>query len=167
MYENLEDLNTLGGALFERLAPVAPDQILELRRRWSDAPSDYFEFLQERGCGDIKENEFSFPLLTVWPYLISAAKDYFGDDSIYKDGPYEPGAKGEIWLFGSDSTGAAIGFDSGDNWRLLEVDNMRWITRLDLSFRQFIEGLLVCYPQRPVRFSDGVWYDSGEVAYKR
>lgn len=167
MYENLEVLNPLGSALLERLRPVPPDQVLALRQRWSGAPNDYFAFVQERGQGEIKEDDSSLPLLTIWPTLLSAATDYFGDDGIYKDGPFEPGAKGEVWLFGSDSTGAAIGFDSEDNWRLLEVDNMRWITRLDLSFRQFIEGLFVCYPQRPVRFANGTWYDSGNVAYRR
>lgn len=166
MYENLETLNPLGRALLERLIPVLPEQALTLRKRWPSAPNEYFEFMNERGHGEIKEDDSAFSLLTIQSTLLSAASDYFGDDGIYKDGPYEPGAKGDVWLFASDSTGTAIGFDSGDNWRLLEVDNMRWITRLDLSFRQFIEGLLVCYPQRPVSFTNSTWYDSGNFEYR-
>ena len=167
MYEKLEILNPLGRDLLKRLTPVPPEQVLAMRQRWPDAPNEYFAFMQERGNGEIKENGSALPLLTIQPLLLSAATDYFGDDGVYKDGPYEPGAKGGVWLFGSDSTGTAVGFDSGDNWRLLEVDNMRWITRLDLSFRQFLEGILVCYPQRPVRFVNGTWYDSEDVAYKK
>jgi hypothetical protein len=166
MYENLEAFNPLGRALLERLIPASSEQGLALQQRWPDAPSEYFAFMQERGHGEIKEDNSALPLFTIQPALLSAATDYFGDDGVYKDGPYEPGAKGEVWLFGSDSTGTAVGFDSGDSWRLLEIDNMRWITRLDLSFRKFIEGLLVCYPQRPVSFADGIWHDSGNVAYE-
>lgn len=165
MYENLEALNALGRALMERLRPVSSDEAYVMRQQWPLAPNEYFAFMQERGHGEIKEEDSALPLLTIQPMLRPAAADYFGDDGIYKDGPYEQGAKGEVWLFGWDSTGTAFGFDSGDNWRLVEIDNMRWITRLDLSFCQFIEGLLVCYPQRPVSFSNGTWRDSGDVAY--
>ncbi|MBA4152282.1 MAG: hypothetical protein C0509_06950, partial [Acinetobacter sp.] len=163
MYENLEIFNTNGLPLLQRLMPVPSGQVLAMRQRWSSAPNEYFVFMQERGHGEIKEDDSALPLLTIQPTLLSAATDYFGDNGVYQDGPYEPGAKGEVWLFGSDSTGTAVGFDSGDSWRLVEVDNMRWVTRLDLSFRQFIQGVLVCYPQRPVRFANGTWYDSGDI----
>ncbi len=165
MYENLEAFNALGYALLERLTPVTSGEVSVMQQQWPAAPDDYFAFMQERGHGEIKEDDSALPLLTILPTLCPAAADYFGDDGIYKDGPYEPGARGEAWLFGWDSAGTAFGFDSGDNWRLLEIDNMRWITRLDLSFCQFVEGLLVCYPQRPVSFANGVWRDSGDVSY--
>ena len=165
MYENLEALSTLGNGLLARLTPVSSAEINMLRQQWPAAPSEYFAFMQDRGHGEIKEDDCSLPLLTIHPTLLSASADYFGDDGIYQDGPYEEGAKGDVWLFGWDSTGTAFGFDSGDEWRLLEIDNMRWITRLELSFCQFIEGLLVCYPQRPVSFLDGIWRDSGGVSY--
>ncbi|MGK9416196.1 hypothetical protein ACSSUR_08570 [Pseudomonas cedrina] len=165
MYENLEAFNALGYALLERLTPITSGEVSVMQQQWPAAPGDYFAFMQERGHGEIKEDDSALPLLTILPTLCPAAADYFGDDGIYKDGPYEPGARGEMWLFGWDSAGIAFGFDSGDNWRLLEIDNMRWITRLDLSFCQFVEGLLVCYPQRPVSFANGVWRDSGDVSY--
>ncbi|PLR65234.1 hypothetical protein QCBJ_00275 [Pseudomonas sp. QC2] len=165
MYEKLEVFNALGCALLERLTPVSSGEISVIRQQWPAAPDEYFAFMQERGHGEIKEDDCALPLLTIQPMLLSAKADYFGDDGIYKDGPYEACAKGEVWLFGWDSVGTAFGFDSGDNWRLLEIDNMRWITRLDLSFCQFVEGLLVCYPQRPVSFANGVWRDSGDVSY--
>jgi len=165
MYEKLEVFNALGCALLERLTPVSSGEISVMRQQWPAAPDEYFAFIQERGHGEIKEDDRALLLLTIQPMLLSAKADYFGDDGIYKDGPYESGAKGEVWLFGWDSVGTAFGFDSGDNWRLLEIDNMRWITRLDLSFCQFVEGLLVCYPQRPASFANGVWRDSGDVSY--
>jgi hypothetical protein len=55
---------------------------------------------------------------------------------------------------------------SGDEWRLVEVDNMRLITRLDLTFKQFIEGLFVCYPQFPKRYFDKKWFDSAGTTYQ-
>lgn len=165
MYEKLETRQSMGRALLERLRPVPSDDVGVMRQQWPSAPDEYFVFLQEWGHGEIKEDDYALPLLTIQPTLCSAAADYFWDDGVYKDGPYEQGAKGEVWLFGWDSTGTAFGFDSGDSWRLLEIDNMRWITRLNLSFSQFIEGLLVCYPQRPASFSEGVWRDSGGNIY--
>lgn len=164
MYEKLEAFNALACALLERLTPVSSGDVSGMRQQWPAAPDDYFTFMQERGHGEIKEDDCALSLLTIQSILCPAA-DYFGNDEFYKDGPYESGAKGEVWLFGWDSTGTAFGFDSGDGWRLLEIDNMRWITRLDLSFRQFVEGLLVCYPQRPISFANGVWRDSGDVSY--
>lgn len=164
MYENLEAFNALACALLERLTPVSSGDVSVMQQQWPAAPDEYFSFMLERGHGEIKEDDCALPLLTIQSTLRPAA-DYFGDYGFYRDGPYEPGAKGKVWLFGWDSTGTAFGFDSGDNWRLLEIDSLRWITRLDLSFCQFVEGLLVCYPQRPASFANGVWRDSGDVSY--
>jgi hypothetical protein len=165
MYENLEKLHPLGKVLLKDLSPVSGDDLKMMRHQWPEAPEEYFLFIQEVGCGAMKEEPDGFPLMVFNRDLVDAESGYFGDDQVYKDGPYEPGAKGKVWIFGVDSTGTALGFDSGDEWRILEVDNMRWVTRLDLTFKQFVEGLFFCYPQRPVKYSQGRWYDSGGNMY--
>lgn len=165
MYENLETLNALGPALLRGLRPLGDDDLHEVRQLSQHFPPDYLSFLNERGHGVINEDDGSFPLLVVGHRPIDAAKEYFGDELIYADGPYGEGAKGLVWLFGTDSTGTAFGFDSGDDWRLVEIDNARCITRLELTFKQFIEGLFVCYPQTPVSFSSGIWRDSAGDTY--
>lgn len=165
MYENLESLNVLGPSLLRELHPLEPDALDGIRQLSPHFPVEYLAFLRERGHGVMNEDESSFPLLVVNQRPVDAAKDYFDDDLIYSDGPYEAGAKGVVWLFGLDSMGTAFGFDSGDSWQLMEIDNARCITRLDLTFKQFIEGLFVCYPQRPVSFSSSTWRDSGGVEY--
>jgi len=165
VYKNLENLNPLGLLLLSNLQPMAADALNEIRQLSPNFPEEYLIFLQEHGFGIMREDESSLPLLVINQQPIDAAKDYFGDDLIYSDGPYEPGAKGTVWLFGSDSMGNAFGFDSGDNWSLMEIDNFRSITRLKLNFKQFIEGLFVCYPQKPISFSSGIWRDSGGGEY--
>ncbi|MBK8287035.1 MAG: hypothetical protein IPK97_20415 [Ahniella sp.] len=165
MYENLDKLNMLAPVLLRELRPLGADALDDIRQLSQRFPAEYLSFLHERGYGVMKEDVSSFPLLVVNQRPVDAARDYFGDDLIYSDGPYEEGAKDVVWIFGLDSTGTAFGFDSGDSWRLLEIDNSRCITRLDLTFKQFIEGLFICYPQRPIGFSSGIWRDSGGVEY--
>lgn len=165
MYENLENLNVMGSVLLRELRPLEPYELDEIRQISPYFADEYLVFLRERGYGAINEDSSSFPLLVVNQRPVDAVKGYFGDYLIHSDGPYEAGAKGVVWLFGVDSMGTAFGFDSGDSWQLMEIDNARCITRLDMTFKQFIEGLLVCYPQRPVSFSSNIWRDSGGVEY--
>ncbi|CRM94579.1 hypothetical protein [Pseudomonas sp. 22 E 5] len=68
-----------------------------MRQQWPAAPDEYFAFMQERGHGEIKEDDCALSLLTIQPTLCPAV-DYFGDDGFYKDGPYESGAKGRTNL---------------------------------------------------------------------
>jgi len=72
MYENLEAFNALGCALLERLTPVSSGEISVMRQRWPAAPDEYFAFIQERGHGEIKEDDCALPLVTIQPKLLSA-----------------------------------------------------------------------------------------------
>lgn len=83
---------------------------------------------------------------------LSAEKEYYLDQRIH-DG----GGKGDILVFGIDSTGIAFGFDTGDDWCLVEVGNYRIANKLDLSFEEFVVGIFVCYPDFPVTCNKGKW----------
>src|SRR5690606_22547862 len=137
--------------------PLNDVEEMSIKKDFPSIPDEYISFMKRYGYGEIKEKESSWPILTISRSLV-VAEDYFGDDNMYIDGPYEPGAKGKVLIFGYDVSGNAIGFDSGDGWRLVEIDNMRWVMRLNLSFSEYVEGLFACYPQTPIRFSDDTWY---------
>ena len=86
--------------------------------------------------------------------LLSAEHEYFKDRQIY-----DHGASGDVWIFGWENMGTAYGFDSGDGWRLVQIDEYRIVIKLKLSFKEFVEGLIVCYPQIPMEYTNGVWKD--------
>ncbi|MBX8803247.1 hypothetical protein HBA92_21205 [Ochrobactrum sp. MR28] len=70
--------------------------------RGSDEPDNYsahFEFSRE---------------------LISATNEYYKDNLIY-----EHGAKGDVLFFGFDSTGIGFGFDKGDKYAIVRVDEYK------------------------------------------
>jgi hypothetical protein len=117
MFEHLEQLQPLRVNLLNYLQLLPALASADIREQWPLAPDEYFIFMEERGFGIIKEYENTLPLIIINSSLVNADKDYYGDSQIYQDGPCEPGAKGVVWLFGTDSTGTAFGFDSGDEWR--------------------------------------------------
>ena len=69
-------------------------------------------------------------------------------------------------IFGSENMGTAYGFDSGDNWRLVEVDEFRIVTPLSLTFEQFINGLILCYPQIATSVEGEEWIDGVGTRYQ-
>lgn len=157
MYEHLEKLHPKAGELLEKLVPISEQQREIFVSADVDWPEDYLAFLYERGLGLLQESDAILPILDFC-LPIDAAKDHYCDDLIYEFIESE-GALGVVWIFAFNSQGHALGFDSGDGWRLMFIDNDRCIIRLDLTFRQFIEGVLVCYPDRPLRHEGGVWWD--------
>jgi hypothetical protein len=69
-------------------------------------------------------------------------------------------------IFGYESMGTYYGFDSGDGWRLVEVDEFRIVTSLYLTFEEFITGLVLCYPQIAIKVENGEWIDGVGTRYK-
>jgi hypothetical protein len=165
MYEHLIGLQPSGMDLLGGLKPLSSAELVKIRQKWPSAPGEYLAFLAERGSGSLEDGS-PLPPFFFGPELLNAERDYYGDALFRENGPFEAGAKGDVWIFGTDSTGTAFGFDSGDGWRILQIDNMRWVTRLDLSFKQFIEGLLICYPQLPRRYAENKWFDSSGASYE-
>jgi hypothetical protein len=159
VYEHLETLRPDLRDLFSALSPVDPDTVQVLKGQLPDSPDEYWQFLLERGSGYLRADGEPFYFETT---PVSAVRSYFRDELIF-----EGGARGDIWVFGWESQGIAYGFDSGDGWRLAEVDEYREVTHLSLSFKQFVEGLMVCYPQIAVSFDDGCWVDGVGNSYER
>lgn len=139
MYEYLDGLDPKGG-LLNGLAPLSQSEIDQIAKAWPGIPDDYLVFLRERGAGGMEEG-FHFVFLRA---PLDAERDVFKDDLVTRNG-----AKGPICVFGHDQSGLTFGFDAGDEWRILEIDEYRELVPLDLSFRQFAEGLLQKYPQTP------------------
>lgn len=128
-----------------------------------ELPNEYFDFLRRFGYGKLREagepENFSAHF-EVLMKLQSAEREYFGDTGIYQNG-----AKGDVLIFGLESTGIAYGFDVGNSNALVQVDNYRLVKNLRLSFAEFIFGLLACYPDLPERYEDGYWFNDIEERF--
>ncbi len=143
--------------MFERLQKANPEMIDGERAKYPHCPESYWQFLLERGFGSLQQDGEPFFFEKT---LRSAEKDYFMDRLIY-----ENGAKGDVMIFGSESMGTAYGFDSGDDWNLVEVDEFRIVTVLDLTFEEFVVGLVLCYPQIPMKRENEEWIDGVGTHY--
>lgn len=148
MYEHLDEISQHASECLAELTPASPRLISEMRTSNPNCPEEYFQFLEERGFGGLEEG-FMFQFEEG---LIDAEKDLFFDREIYKFG-----AKGPIKIFGSEISGINYGFDSGFDWKLAQVEPNRLVTHLNISFKKFVEGMFVCYPNFPVSFSNGKW----------
>ncbi len=69
-------------------------------------------------------------------------------------------------VFGHESMGMAYGFDTGRDWSLVEVDEMRIVTPLALNFEEFVVGLVLCYPQIAMKVVNGEWIDGVGKRYR-
>lgn len=152
MFENLKLIDKKG--IFKHLQPQ------KLLGDLSLLPIDYVNFIEEIGTGRVDDDE-PIELLTFYFPPINAAKEYYKDDDIY-----ENGASGEVLIFALDSLGHAYGFDTGNNMSLLHIDSYRVVTPLKLNFKQFIFGILACYPQIPFAFFKDEWFDMAGESYK-
>lgn len=157
MYEHLESLRPEHGQLFASLTPSSDYEVQVVSDAHPSCPDEYLRLLRERGTGALidKGEHFVFE-----GRLVSAEHDYFRDRRIY-----DHGAKGDVLIFGRESMGTAYGFDTGDDWQIVEIDEYRAVTKLGLSFKQFMEGLLVCYPQIPMKYDSGRWEDGVKRQY--
>lgn len=136
---------------------MSDNQILGLKKEFSGCPDDCWSFLYEVGCGKVKEpdeSDNSPPHFECLERLPSAERECYQDKRIY-DG----GAQGDIFLFGFEGTGTAFGFDAGDGFHLVKVDNCRIVKRLDMSFKAFALGLLVCSPDFPGKYESEKWFN--------
>jgi hypothetical protein len=158
MFEYLHKLRPDLEEIFSRLNPVNKEDLLKLIREYPDCPYEYFKFIEELGWGYLTYEGEPFYFEEK---LISAEREYYKDKEIYKNGAY-----GDILIFGWENMGTAYGFDTGLNWQLVEVDEFRIVSKLSLSFIQFVVGLLICYPQIPTKYEDKTWYDGVGDSYK-
>ncbi|WP_237226385.1 hypothetical protein [Rubinisphaera sp. JC750] len=157
MYEHLESLRPDQGPLLASLSPSSDPEIQAVVDAHPSCPAEYLQFLRERGAGAMLDEGEHF---VFERQLVSAEREYFQDKQIY-----DHGAKGDVLIFGWESMGTAYGFDTGDDWQIVEIDGDRTVTKLDLSFKQFVEGLLVCYPQIPTKYGAGKWEDGVKRQY--
>ena len=135
-----------------------PQTVAEMCKRYPECPESYWAFMLERGAGPLEQDgePFSFE-----ERLISAESELYCDRKIYDNG-----AKGDVMIFGHESMGTSYGFDSGDGWRLVEIDEFRIVTPLDLTFEEFVAGLVLCYPQIAMKVENGEWIDGVGTRYK-
>lgn len=155
MYDEICKLPLAKRCLMLGLEPMTPGSVASAKGGFPNCPESYWSFLMEIGAGKIKEPDEpeNFPAhFAFLKRLLSAEKEYYFDRRIY-----EGGAKGDIMIFGVDSAGIAFGFDTGDGWRIVEVDNYGIVNKLSLPFEAFVLGVFVCYPDIPVSYADGKW----------
>jgi hypothetical protein len=158
MFEHLESIRSDLKPMFGRLRKLTADEIEPMRKLYPQCPAAYWAFLMERGAGALEQDGEPF---FFEDHLVSAETELYRDRLIYDNG-----AKGDVMFFGSESMGTAYGFDSGDNWRLVEVDEFRIVTPLSLTFEQFIDGLILCYPQIAISVEGKEWIDGVGTRYQ-
>jgi hypothetical protein len=158
MFENLESIRDDLEPMFGRLRKLTFEVVGPMREIYPHCPPEYWKFLMERGAGPLEQDGEPF---FFEDHLVSAEKELYRDRLIYDNG-----AKGDVMIFGHESMGTAYGFDSGDGWRLVEVDEFRIVTPLSLTFEQFIVGLVLCYPQIAMSVEGEEWIDGVGTRYQ-
>lgn len=152
-----KDLNLMSSQLIKDLEPLTLGEINDIRDKYPLIPKDYLDFLKNFGPGKVREVGLPSRFPAHLEYLKepeSAENSYFKDRRIY-----ENGAIGDIIIFGVESNGVAYGFDSEDDFNIVQVDNYRIVEKLGLNFQEFFFGVLACFPDFPKRFSLGIWYN--------
>lgn len=149
MYEHLENLTEHAAQLLSGLKPLSGDGLKSIQENFPGCPSDYVAFMAERGAGEMEDGLMFF----FRESLVDAADDVFGDDEIYASG-----ARGPVKIFGDDGNETSYGFDTGADWQLVAINSFRQVTHLSLTFGEFVEGLLCCYPNYPISFDGKVWF---------
>jgi hypothetical protein len=158
MFENLEALRPDLKPMFGRLQQATPEAVIEMRKEHPGCPEAYWVFLAERGTGIVEQDGEPF---RFEERLVSAEFELYCDRQIY-----DHGAKGDVMVFGHESMGTAYGFDTGSGWGLVEVDEFRVVTALELSFQEFVIGLVLCYPQVALKVDGGEWLDGVGTRYR-
>lgn len=107
------------------------------------------------GAGKVREPdepENFPPHFEFLEHFLSAEKEYYFDQEVYG-----LGAKGGVLIFGVESAGGVFGFDAGDDYQIVVIDNYRIVKKLFLSFEAFAVGVFACYPDFPTEYSSGKW----------
>jgi hypothetical protein len=158
MFMDLETLRPDLKPMFGRLRKAAEQAVAEMRQKYPYCPESYWAFMMERGSGALEQDGEPFFFVEQ---LLSAESEIYRDRQIY-----ENGAKGDVMIFGYESMGTTYGFDTGNDWKLVEIDEFRIVTPLDLTFKEFVVGLVLCYPQIAIRVENREWVDGLGNRYK-
>lgn len=111
--------------LFERMSR---DEISEIIKKHPGVPTDYIEYLEEIGYGDIGDNYFM-----LYGGLVEATQ-------IYEE---EKAQKlRDIVFVGDYYNGHSIGFSKIGEWEMVDVDNLQNVKFLNTSFEDFIKNKL-------------------------
>lgn len=148
MYEHLETLTELSSQLLSGLRPLSADDLNSIRKHFPECPPEYLAFMAERGAGEMEDGLMFF----FRDCLVDAADDVFGDKRIYS-----LGAKGPVKIFGDDGNETSYGFDTGVDWQLVAIESSREVKHLSVTFSDFVEGLIRCYPHYPMDFDGNTW----------
>lgn len=158
MYESLMKRDSENLNIFSDLKPIPYKNISESLKKFSSLPIDYLKFIEEIGVGYIADDGTSEHINLIFP-PVYAAQDYFDDKDIF-----EFGAIGDIIVIGWDCLGFLYGFDTGNDFQMVRVSPYQEVETLDLTFYQFILGILVCYPSIPMKYQNNRWLDLiGEI----
>ncbi|MDP4181552.1 MAG: hypothetical protein Q8942_10705 [Bacillota bacterium] len=103
-------------------------EIDELIMKHPGVPTDYIEFLEEIGYGDIGEEYFM-----LYGSLVDAEVIY---------GKSKCDGLKDIVFLGDYYNGHSIGFSKKGEWEMVEVDNNQDITFLNITFEGFIKNKL-------------------------
>jgi hypothetical protein len=164
MFGHLRNLTPRSADLLGQLTPLATDAAFAEVERHA-LPSAYATFLVEVGVGLVMLPGELIYALQFLHETLDAELEYYFDRQIFEPSRLGTRAIGAVRIFATDSVGVAYGFDTGNKCQLVEIDEYRIVTVLDLTFMQFVEGMLVCYPQMPQRFVDGKWVDGCGTSY--
>jgi hypothetical protein len=157
MYENLKKLHVQAADFLTNFEPSDGASIEAMKREYPACPQSYARFLYEVGQGFCDEGELHFEFFDG---LKDAERDSFFDDQIYQFG-----AKGAIKLFGTDMCSSYFGFDTGQDWKLVEVTADHYVETHNIDFKSFVEGMFVCAPYMPIKHEDGIWYNAAGEQY--
>ena len=93
--------------------------IKELKSFYLDLPKEYLFFLEEIGSGEIGDSVY-----TIYNGLLSPEEIY---DEV------TAAELGNILIFGDDMQGYCSGFDTANEWSIVEIDST------DMSYRKIFE----------------------------
>ncbi|WP_299005965.1 SMI1/KNR4 family protein [uncultured Shewanella sp.] len=128
VYANLQSEAKLGGKLFN-LQKISSKESLGLFKIHPDIPQDYISFLTELGFGGLAQDSYM-----IYSGLMAS-------DEIYDKESAEE--LKNILFFGDDFMGYCSGFDTENEWRIVEVDPIdKSYEVTHSSFSEFIQDLL-------------------------
>ena len=141
-----------------KLTPLPDELVDQIGHAHPGIPQDYLDFLRGFGVGVLQLGES--PDRDVLDRPIDAAHEYFLERVFWSESEF-PAPRGAVLGVSTYSDGTLYGFDSGDDWRMVYVDGRRDVVRLELSFLEFIAGVVACHPLDPLRRLEGGWVDEG------
>lgn len=103
------------------------DSVIDEDSMLDGIPQEYIDFLKEVGYGSVSDGYFMF-----YGGLIEADEIYNADDN--------PEIK-NVLLFGDNFSGDAIGFQTTNNWSIVEIwhEDLSIVPRDEKSFKELAE----------------------------